>query len=251
MPTLRSPAPGAGVTLLEVVAVAAVATVLLSVVLPGLRMARTAAKDGVSLSNLRQNTAAILAYAGGHEGRFPVADPPARPESLVQLRFPDRTWLALPYFLQTSYWHALVASADGEPTSTAFSPWNEEESASGASRYWSRRSDYQYSQAFMAIPTFWTTEGTQEHLMCRGSPLSQIRFPSAKSVLSRGVPVLRGREWSLSESAPKSAESSFADGHAGLISLSSSMRCVSNRMFDDMIAPCLTTEFGVSGRDRQ
>ncbi len=60
-----------GWTVVEVVAVIAIAGMLVSLLAPSLRYGRSRAAASATLANLRSHTQVFVAYAGDYQGMFP------------------------------------------------------------------------------------------------------------------------------------------------------------------------------------
>lgn len=89
--------PGAAFTLVELLVVVAVIAVLAGLLLPGVLRARANALRTKDLSNLRQVGAALLTYAGDHDGQLPGPMPVGQEAVYTGTMSPPGAYLG--YFL--------------------------------------------------------------------------------------------------------------------------------------------------------
>lgn len=162
-----------GFTTAEMLVVLALVGLLVSLVLPALQGVRVAAREGVSLANLRTHSASMAAYAGDHNDYFPLL---ADPEATYTVFRHGGVTATVGFFDVHLVWNFPLADDyyGGNHLHESFRiPWLEQ----------SHATHYYLAHSLMTRPDFWrpeTRRGPSQWLGCR---VSEALFPSAKGVL--------------------------------------------------------------------
>lgn len=173
-----------GWSLIETLVVAALVAVVLGVVIPSLRVARTTAWDRADAASLRTHAQAFSLYSGDHDGILPRFIEPGRDGSIPIAGGGEVEFLR--YFDAFDTWHiALAESYYG----TVFS---DEIFFSRRTKPLQRpeypfRSEFLYPCSFVAAPEFWSPTSRTGIGQLRGVALAIVRYPSAKALLTRAA----------------------------------------------------------------
>ncbi len=230
-------APRQGVTLLELLVVVAVIAVLISITIPAVGKARSAAQRIESLSRLNQNYTLILAYAGDRGGQFPMAESPG-PLQLndgtgptASVRLDGGRVIGWGWFGHSLFWHIVLASYGEQVTEAFWSPVRQGDLPDIATP-----SDYRLTESVMAEIRYWQAGGEQRIEMWRGMRFSETKSPSAKVFLY---------DSRFGDRAPMV----FGDGHAAENRKSDASQGVANTVTGGGPLSLLRTERGLHGRD--
>lgn len=170
-PVLR-PRRDAGFTLLETILVIVLVALLVSLTIPSFAKLKSRNHELLMLSDLRSHMTVVGAYANDYKDFFPcIADPAAT--HFVADEGHDRE--LLPYFgMRTTWWTGLAESYYG--------------SAGPNVIFYCRPSGsvfarpYYYSDSCVARPEFWRPETRTQDGQIGGTRVSEVSFPSKKSV---------------------------------------------------------------------
>ena len=123
-------------TLIELLVTLGIITVLVSVLLPALTLARRSARQVTCLSNLRQWATAVQAYAIANRGYLPRRGQGIQPTQ--QINRPQDWFNALPPMMQLEPYAALAAAGRIPRPDGARSVWTCPDAAdAGGAYYWS------------------------------------------------------------------------------------------------------------------
>lgn len=171
-------------TLIEVLLAIAVVGVLISVLLPAFSAIRTAARDSVSLSNLRSSAQVFMTYTTDHKDYWPRF---TEPGSENQIKGAGVTLSNLRYFDAYQFWH--VALVDQYYAGSLIR--NEALYPPGFSKQgemWPLASGYHYPCSFIAEPAYWRRETRTGRDQMRATQVSAVLFPSQKALLVESWP---------------------------------------------------------------
>lgn len=167
-------------TLVEVAVCILVAGLLLALLLPSLERSRARSKVAVSLANMKSHGAIFAQYSADWRDAMPVVLDPGTPRSVVSNTMRDFK-VELYYFQSYLSWNIALASHyyNGEHTAKVFRSPEEDGGTSVPALF----SSYWYSCAFFADPAYWNYTTRTSPAQWRGTRVTEIVFPSRKSLL--------------------------------------------------------------------
>ncbi len=192
-------------TLIDTLIVIAIIGLLVTLLLPAISSARDAARDIVSLSNMRTHTSVFQMYSGDWKDYLPCVTRPDVDRTIIR---GCGGWGYSPYFGATQVWPIVLADSyyDGRCQGPEFV-------------HPARRDDilidYLLSSSIIADPPYWDLTTRTGPRQWDGQKLSLVRFPSDKAVLTETHPV-HGVPWgytAANDSWPIAL--GLADGSAG------------------------------------
>lgn len=188
MPIAR-PRRTAGFSLLEAIVAVGVIGVLLTLTVPGLRLARRAAGETASLANLGQIAVDVEHFLVTHDGEYPQMKPYVRYQTDFGATQPLTSGVAssLP-FSTFLYWPGVIAS--GPEFDANVWRWvspGRDLNAEFAENGTTFRTSYLYSHTFVASPRLWTTDAqsvAHSHTDRLTIPVRQsmVAHPSSKAM---------------------------------------------------------------------
>jgi len=175
-----------GVTLIEALVAVGVVAVLVLLLAGPLAQFRREGRRAVSYSNLRTHAATFSMYANDYAGILPHFTKPGLISSVVQ-GGGLAAWTS--YFDAFRYWH--IALADGYYNGNArdeslFPPGFSTSDAFG--HRWPIVTPYAYPCAFIADPAYWNPYTRTGPEQWRATRLSEVLFPSAKTLIVQTWP---------------------------------------------------------------
>lgn len=215
----------AGVTLVETLIVIGVLGVLIALLLPAMRGARSAAGASVSLGNLSTLGQALEVYAGSNRGQFPYPPQTSQRTSSSGPLFgpvyssPSPTPATAkvffaPIFRMERYWPMVMH--DAAPWDQHYGAWLSPglDISPGRAPLWERVPEvsYRYSHSFVASSRVWRGEPGVTWDDVGPQLMSSVAHPSSKVVMYDGVRAYLGA--SPDRSAPRPVL--FADSSASL-----------------------------------
>jgi len=235
-------------TILEVLVTIAVLSGLLFVLLPSLGGVRDAARESISLSNLRQHGTTTVVYQGDWNGVFPYLTNPRASETII--RFPDgRPPRQLRYFDAWFGWSDALGPNyyNGYDDGSFSSPF--EDRLLWGTHYW-------YSCSFLCRPEYWNTKTRLDgRSQWRPTRVHECIYPSNKAVFIDVTPFNQDLEEAFNQF--QSIRMAFVDGSASRLVRSQTLLGYpfGDGDFSQSVhvgpgTPGLHTIDGIRGRDR-
>lgn len=247
----RRPGRFAGAfSLLELLVTIGVIGVLLSIVLPALRGARSAARQTACIVNLRGVGVTMETHLRISRGLYPFAAPGAR----LRMSPPDEEAAYLTtgdHWNLRSSWPALLH--DAAPWRENFATWICPGADRPAERPWAASEgggaaalpSYSYSNSFIAKPRVWMPGATADPSLLQPVSAAEVERPAVKAIMYDEEMA----HLSLDRAPrPDSIPILFADGHASTHPISDIASPVVNP-FTGIALPLHDTGGGVTGRD--
>ena len=172
-------------SLIELLVAIAVVALLLGLVLLALRESRAAGQSTVSLSNLRQQGQAFVAYAADYDDQWPCFTSPGFFNNVI-----ESPWAVLRgqrYFDAHRTWHIALGGEyfDAPHNADVFIPPGvDRDEAQIPSMY----TPYLYSCAFIADPRFWSATSRQGPDQWRATRASEVLYPADKGLIFASWP---------------------------------------------------------------
>lgn len=243
-----------GISLIEVLVVIAAMGVLLAIAVPAFMSARRSGQDAVSLSNIRQCAAQIIAAAEEDNGLFPHASRPSdlvdgRGQPTVEVLFPGGGSFGFSWFAHSTAWNVILF-ARGEPMTEAwYSPIGESQRQPNYSSFL-RITDYYAGHGFFTDPTYFDGVTRQTAALCKVQSLYHVSHPSNKGLLAESSHRLTGgNEVPNRERLTLRRPLAAVDGHATIRQFIAPRPTVPNSLQGNVDFPVLTTALGVRGLD--
>jgi len=246
----RSPARGAGFTVVELLVVIVVLGVLLSILVPALGEAREAAKKQRMALRQREVFRPLLEYVTDHHGLFPFYGEPGQPEALLEIHGQE---IVSRWWSQPSFWGSFLTMQGyaGHLTMTPMdTALSEGEVASiladeeRALSFLTTRSRDLLTWTAIAQPQFFFEDAAPDIRLVAPQRYSSVLFPSLKGLLirawERNVPTVPDRLVFVC----------FADGHVGSFEWLDLKPGVPVPPYLGGGTPVLSTPRGVLGVDR-
>lgn len=182
-------------TLIEVLVVIAVISLLIGITLPALGSARTAARETLSLSNVRSIGQTFALYADANKtypfpGSVPGVEAPI-PENLYSFRwYPDGTILATDQiWAMDRLWPGLISSVT--PWTEAYSTWISPGRDKALPTFESIFNgveprevvSYDFSNSFIASPRNWTEGAQPDRKLLVPTRQDEVTYPAQKVLL--------------------------------------------------------------------
>ncbi len=217
-----------GVTLIELLVACAVIGVLISITIPAVGAARSAAFGEKTHSDIHQSVSLVSSYAASAKGFWPFVPPEVGADGLatdrVRIAVHGGGTVSLSYFAQALFWHAALESRGYDTR--------------GVSSHWSVQSRYRASQSFLAAPSYWEESAAQDRREWGVQRLSAVRSAAGKALIY---------ERASDGDGLKSV--GFVDAHVERRSVSDAGEWVVNRLTDVDSGPLATTRRGTHGSD--
>ncbi|MFU8829001.1 MAG: type II secretion system protein [Phycisphaerales bacterium] len=251
-------------TLIELLVVVAVIAILIAILLPALGRARLIAEDTKSMSNIRQNSIAILALSNEDAGRMPMAPPHPNGWSFAGMPGcgivdPLGHLTNISWFGHSDVWHLVAWSRGMERTNAWVSPSRGQSNSND----FPGLTDYTLTETAFASPEYWREETDQ---FCNIAPnntcrmlepqrLSILRSTSAKGMLFENPLIAHRRRPHIGRTIEERRQLvpipvAFFDGHAKVHKLiDASDQGVANKPYFNSKGPIITTTDGFRGRD--
>jgi type II secretory pathway pseudopilin PulG len=178
-------------TLIESLMLLAIITILIALTLPSIGRSRDGAYETASLSNLRQHAMVFDLYTSDYQSIYPCFLAPDTDHEWVMLSGIGLE--ARGYFSQDALWALALADQyyEGEKYSRSFHPPLVVARDDGWERSWF--TEYWYSSAFLADPSFWQYETRTGPEQWRPTRSDEVNFPSQKAILWQSL--LDSRDW--------------------------------------------------------
>jgi len=165
-------------TLIDTLIVIAIVSLLITLLLPAIASARSAARDMVSLSNIRSHAAIFQMYAGDANDFLPCI---TRPDVDLTVIRGCGGWGYSSYFGATQVWPIPLADS-------YYSGRCQGEEFIHPARHDDILIDYILSSSIIADPPYWNLTTRTGPEQWGGQRLSSVTFPSAKAVLTESHP---------------------------------------------------------------
>lgn len=240
--------PDRGFTIVELLIVIGVVAILIGLLLPALRGARTSAGSVVSLSNLRGIGVTVEVYLQGYDFVYPfhehtrayAASPPDEPDAVtVHTTSPWAMGVLWP-----CAFHRIA------PWREHYRSWLNTGGSESSARPWdSRRPSYSYCNAFVARPECWDP-GEALAESARWSVIRPVRGPEVRSPSSKALMFDREREYLLRDAREDDPRPVLSADGSAVQRFDSSVFAPARNRFDGRTPLLLhDTAEGVRGRD--
>lgn len=201
-------------TLVEVLVVITVIALLIAISIPALAGARVAAREAVSLSNMRQSAIAMHTYTAAHDSTYPYFEAGTWllttplgdiPISAIHPGHYDLSlyWPTLMHDLLP--WHQHFESWVG-PGSWEGRPWDRNGFAGGSA-------SYHLTRSFLSRPEAWDPGVTDDAPFRRPVRLADVHHPSSK-VMLYDQDLTQRDSLKIKDRDPDRRPAAFPDGHA-------------------------------------
>lgn len=203
-----------GFTLIEMLVCISIVALLIAIVIPGLGMAREAARRTISLSNLRQHGSVFAMYNSDWADQFPYFLQPVGETTILCKTRPREETVPF-YHWAHNEWNFALADRyyNGQWDSKAFfgpgypAGYPDVTGPGGPTTYW-------YGCAFVCRPEFWNAHTRTGIDQRRPTRLAEVSFPSLKLLILSSYP-LDLQLAPHSQARPGlSSECQFVDGSA-------------------------------------
>ena len=173
-----------GWSLIELLVALSIITLLLAMMMAGLRAARERARDGLSAGYLRAHAQAMTVYTNDHRAFYPYFTEPGFLSKKLTGGGTER-WVS--YFDAHRTWHIALADDyyQGTVRDPSFFPPQYREDGGG---FWPVETGYHYACAFIADPAYWNPYTRMGPSQYRATRISEVRFPSLKALLVESWP---------------------------------------------------------------
>ncbi len=203
-----------GFTLIETLVCISIVALLIAIVIPGLRMAREAARRSISLSNLRQHGSVFAMYHSDWADQFPFFLQPVG-ETTIHCKTRPREE-TVPFYHWAHYeWNYALADQyyNGQWDSKAFfgpgypAGYPDVTGPGGPTTYW-------YACAFVCRPEFWNQSTRTGIAQRRPTRMAEVSFPSLKMLILSSYPLELQLAEYLQAKPGLTTECQFVDGSA-------------------------------------